>query len=94
MVALGHDVLGRQQEFLQRGAMPRLSSTGLLCSPTALSRLKFCMLRAPTCSTSAYLADQLDLLDGHHFGDDRQARSARGPAARSSRPFSANPWNE
>ncbi len=34
---------------------PRLSSTGLPISPTARSRVKFCMLRAPTwmMSTSA-----------------------------------------
>ena len=33
---------------------PRLSSTGLCILPTALSSWKFCMLRAPICTTSTY----------------------------------------
>ena len=32
---------------------PRLSSTGLLASPTAWSSAKFCMFLVPTCSMSA-----------------------------------------
>ncbi len=35
-------------------AKPRLSSTGLPAAPTACSSGKFCMLRVPTCSMSAY----------------------------------------
>jgi len=35
--------------------MPRLSMTGLPAAPTACSRGKFCMLRVPTWSMSAYL---------------------------------------
>ncbi len=35
---------------------PRLSKTGLPARPTARSRSKFCMLRAPICRTSAFSA--------------------------------------
>ena len=58
--------------------MPRLSRTGRLVLPTALSRSKFCMLRAPICSTSTSARHLLDLVDAHHFADDRQARGPSG----------------
>ena len=37
-------------------AMPRLSITGLRVRPSSRSRVKFCMLRAPTWKMSAYLS--------------------------------------
>src|SRR5471030_3197864 len=47
-------------------AIPRFSSTGLRCLPNSRSRLKFCMLRAPTCRMSEYCATT-DLRLVHHF---------------------------
>ncbi len=53
--------------------MPRLSITGCPAEPTACSSAKFCMLRVPTCSMSAYSRDQRDVGGVDHLGDDRQA---------------------
>ena len=50
--------------------IPRFSRTGRPHFPRAFSSTKFCMLRAPTCMTSAYSRDQVDVAVGHHFGDD------------------------
>ena len=52
--------------------MPRLSITGLPASPTACSSAKFCMLRVPTWSMSAYDATSVDVVRVDDLGDDRQ----------------------
>ena len=55
-------------------AMPRFNSTGLRTCPSSRSRLKFCMLRAPTCRISEYF-ESSGICAIHHFADDQQAVS-------------------
>ena len=73
-------------------AMPRLSSTGTPDSPAARKSAKFCMLRAPICSMSAYPATALTSRGSST--SVTTARPCRSAAARSSsRPLMPSPWN-
>src|SRR5665213_522839 len=56
-----------------RADAPRLRRTGLPQRPNSASNAKFCMLRAPTCMTSAILRDAIHLPGIEHFGDNRDA---------------------
>ena len=73
--------------------MPRLSMTGLPAAPTACSSGKFCMLRVPTCSMSAYDADQVHVatksITSVTIGSPVSARTS----ARIFSPASPRPWN-
>ena len=70
--------------------MPRLSSTGLRVPQLAEQREVLHVARADL-EMSGVAADQLDLADVHHLGDDRQvvARAARRSICR---PSSPSPW--
>ena len=60
--------------------MPRLSITGLPMAPTRRSRSKFCMLRAPICSTSTSSA-----ISARWSGDEASDTTGipwRSPASR------------
>ena len=71
---------------------PRLSSTGLRILPSSSSIMKFCMLRAPTWSTSAHSATVS--ASRTSSTSVTTGRSTESPAARSSlRPSSPMPWN-
>ena len=52
VISAAHDIFGGQQQFLDGGGLPRFSNTGLRSLPTSRSKLKFCILRAPTCKMS------------------------------------------
>ena len=72
--------------------MPRLSMTGLPQPPTACSSGKFCMLRVPTCSMSAYDATRStsdEETTSVTIGSPVSARTS----ARIFSPASPRPWN-
>jgi len=73
--------------------MLRLRNTGTRVLPAAVSSGKFCMLRAPICSTSVYLA-----ISGTASGDITSVMMGRPVSSRasasSSSPSSPMPWNE
>ena len=73
--------------------MPRFSSTGLGERPTRFSSEKFCMLRAPTWSTSAYCStnpsDSLSIASVTIFIPNVSRTSAM-----ICKPSSPKPWNE
>ena len=54
LVAAGHDVLGAHDPLFDGVAEAALEQEGLCILPTALSSWKFCILRAPICTTSTY----------------------------------------
>ena len=71
---------------------PRLSSTGFFVRPRALSRRKFCMLRAPTCrmSTSSNSGICSSPMISVTIGSPVSRRASR----RRSSPLSSRPWKE
>ena len=54
-------------------AMPRLSRTGLRMRPSSRSRLKFCILRAPTWKYVDVGQHDFNLRDLHDLADDEQS---------------------
>ena len=48
VVPAGEQIFGRSSSSSIVAAIPRFSSTGFFILPSSRSRLKFCMLRAPT----------------------------------------------
>ena len=72
--------------------MPRLSMTGLPASPTAASSVKFCALRVPTCSMSAYDATSSTSCASTTSVTIGRPVSSR-TSARICRPCSPSPWN-
>lgn len=71
--------------------MPRFSMTGLPAAPTACSSAKFCALRVPTCSMSAYDATSATSwasTTSVTIGSPVCSRTS----ARMRRPFSPSPW--
>jgi hypothetical protein len=71
--------------------IPRFSNTGLPISPTAWSRLKFCMLRVPICRMSAYSATKVTC-SGAITSVTMASPVSALASARSSSPLSPNPW--
>ena len=71
--------------------MPRLSSTGLPARPTACSRPKFCMLRVPIWSMSAYSATTSTSRASTTSVTTGSPVAAR-TSERISRPSSPRPW--
>ena len=72
--------------------MPRLSITGLPALPAACSNAKFCMLRVPICSMSAY-----SLTSATSWASTTSVTIGRPVSARASArifsPASPSPWN-
>ena len=71
--------------------MPRFSSTGLGERPTRFSSEKFCMLRAPTWSTSAYCSTRSQF-SGSMVSVTMASPNWRRTSARIFRPSSPRPW--
>ena len=73
-------------------ASPRLRSTGLPIRPTLLSSSKFCIFRAPICTTSTYLTIRSAWLGEVISVTIPNPVSAR-TSARILSPSSPRPWN-
>jgi len=52
VIAAGMMYSRRQQQLFESGRNAALEQTGFLTLPNSRSRLKFCILRAPTCRMS------------------------------------------
>ena len=74
-------------------ARPRFKSTGLPDLPTALSSPKFCMLRAPICSMSAYAATRSTASTVVTSVTTLSPVRSRA-SARNFSPCSSSPWKE
>ena len=71
--------------------IPRFSNTGFLILPTSLRRAKFCMLRAPIWSMSAYSATSVTSVGVMTSVTNGIPVFSRA-SARSFRPSSSRPW--
>src|SRR5213080_782655 len=54
VITFTHYIFGGHQKFLKRRGHPRFTITGFLHRPARFSKEKFCILRAPIWTTSAY----------------------------------------
>ena len=71
-VALGHDVFGGQQEFLQRRAHAALQQHRLALLADGVEQIEILHVPRADLQHIGVVGDQFHLLDRHHFGDDRQ----------------------
>ncbi len=72
---------------------PRLSSTGLPSRPIAFSSSVLYMLRAPTCSMSAYSATRSSVAGVEHLGHGGEPVAVGDASRRIFSPSSRSPWN-
>ena len=77
-VAAVEDVLGGQQELVDRRAHPALQQGGLARVADGLEQLVVLHVAGADLEHVGVLGDHRDVLGGHHLGDDRQARLLRG----------------
>ena len=94
VVALGEEVLGREQQLLDRRRHAALEEHGLAQAAEPLQQREVLHVARADLQAVGVLGDEVDGLGVEHLGDDRQPRlgahareDLRGP----SRP---RPWNE
>ena len=94
VVALREQVLGRQQQLLDRGRHAALQKHRLAQASEPLQEREVLHVPRADLQTVGVLGDDVDRLGVEHFGHDRQSRLRAHARKDAAGPRAPRPWNE